>query len=342
MRLLALGLPRASLAAACGGDFSNDDLEFLNALPEREDLAAKLPGAAAQRAARRAAARRRSALGELSKLYADTQQRPRTTSTTGVDGLLDPARAHPRPCRPPRASRTGAPGVPSRTQDHPGMRCASDGARRCAASSTCCSTAPAGTGEDAWWSLLEGPFEAEAGIRKGEGDVHLLVSEARERGLPTGASGCWTRLNIGYQTRSAAHPRAGDPRLRPGASLERGALHLPRLPGRPGEISFTMADIQATPGTALETLDITSRWTADQGGIGTVVIRSGDLAGARKIECWDADVPHHLRARELGSAGRLGRGRAVARTSPRSAPSRAPEPACLPCAPSLTPRGVAL
>lgn len=50
---------------------------------------------------------------------------------------------------------------------------------------------------------------------------------------------------------------------------------------------FVITDTQATPGTLLETLDITSRWTADAGGVGRVQVLSGDYAGASSLECWD-------------------------------------------------------
>ncbi|HEY0093601.1 MAG TPA: hypothetical protein VGB96_04720, partial [Archangium sp.] len=82
--LLLLGC----LATACGGNFSNDDLEFLNALPAREDLTAKLPGSEAGVSAgglrQRVAA---LAVGDPSTLYEDTH-RASTAFNGGLDGLL--------------------------------------------------------------------------------------------------------------------------------------------------------------------------------------------------------------------------------------------------------------
>ena len=95
-------------------------------------------------------------------------------------------------------------------------------------------------------------------------------------------------LSIGYQTRTLPIQVQEIFEFAPGAGPTELRYTYRAFPEGPGEMTFTMTDIQATPGTALETLDITSRWTADQGGIGTVVVRSGDYAGARKIECWDA------------------------------------------------------
>lgn len=285
MRLLALSVLVLCAAAGCGGDFSNEDLEFLNALPERQMLAAALPGAPRNAAALDGSVQA-LALGEQSKLYADTRNAS-DNFNKGVDGLLtllEAIRGVPPTTREPGKRTWG----PFPDDKHPGLEVRFQMTRTLRRFQYTLQYRARGQGEEAWWTLIQGRFDAEAGIRRGEGEVQLLVREARERGYPTGDLALLDTLSIGYQTLSAPIRVQEILDFAPGANLEQVRYTYRAFPDGPGEISFTMAGIQATPGTALETLDITSRWTADQGGIGTVLIRSGDYAGARKTECWDA------------------------------------------------------
>jgi hypothetical protein len=300
LSLLALG------AVACGGNISNEDLEFLNALPEREDLASALPDSPSN-AARLDGSVQALALGELSKLYVDTR-RASENFNKGVDGLLTLLEGIRR--RPPT---TRAPGVrtwgPFPDRDHPGMDVRFRMRRDAARFEYTLQYRRSGEGEEGWWSLIVGHFDAEAGgIRKGEGSVSLLLREARAHGFAAGGLEALDTLSIGYQTRTLPIQVQEIFEFAPGAGPTELRYTYRAFPEGPGEMTFTMTDIQATPGTALETLDITSRWTADRGGIGTVVVRSGDYAGARKVECWDADFrTTYERANwdPLGGAGEL-------------------------------------
>ena len=285
MRILLLSL-LALGTVACGGDFSNEDLEFLNALPEREDLATALPGAP-HNAARLDGSVQALALGELSRLYEDTR-RASDDFNRGVDGLLtllESIRSQPPTTRAP-GTRTWGP-YPDR--QHAGLEVRFQMTRDAARFQYALQYRPRGAGEDAWWSLIEGHFDAVAGgIRKGEGSVQLRVGDARAHGFPTGDLGVLQLLTLHYQTRTQPVRVQEIFEFSEGLGPTELRYTYRAFTDGPGEISFEMANIQATPGAALETLDITSRWTADQGGIGTVVVRSGDYAGARKIECWDA------------------------------------------------------
>src|SRR4051794_1016053 len=75
------------LLAACGGNFSNEDLEYLNALPTREALASKLPGTGTSSGSGLAQRRDRLSVGDPSQLYLDTQKAS-TDFNNGLDGLL--------------------------------------------------------------------------------------------------------------------------------------------------------------------------------------------------------------------------------------------------------------
>jgi hypothetical protein len=118
--------------------------------------------------------------------------------------------------------------------------------------------------------------------------VNLLVSEARERGFATGDLGALNTLSIGYQTRTEPITVTEIFDFAEGAGPTQVRYSYRAFKGGPGEMRFVITDTQATPGTLLETLDITSRWTGDAGGVGRVQVLSGDYAGASIIECWDA------------------------------------------------------
>ncbi|MBF5042519.1 hypothetical protein FGE12_08910 [Aggregicoccus sp. 17bor-14] len=287
MRHLLLGaLVLASLGSfGCGGDFSNEDLEFLNALPERKVLAAALPDAP-QNAAALDGSVSALALGETSKLYADTR-RVSTEFNRGVDGLLallEGIRSVPPTTRAPGARTWG----PYPDKQHPGMDVRFLMTRQLARFTYSLQYRRTGEGEDAWWSLIEGEFNASAGIRKGEGSVSLLISEARARGYAQGDLSGLDTLSIGYQTLTQPVRVEEIFDFAAGTTGPSEVRYTYRaFTDGPGEMHFVIRDTQATPGTALETLDITSRWTASQGGAGSVLVLSGDYAGARSVECWN-------------------------------------------------------
>ncbi len=288
MRTLLLSVSVVALGAvACGtGNISNEDLEFLNALPEREDLAAALPGAARNSAALDGAVSA-LAVGELSELYADTRKAS-DNFNKGVDGLLsllESIRRLPPTTRAP-GERTWGP-FPDR--ERPGLDVRFRMTREAARFEYTLQYRRRGEGEEAWWSLVVGHFNAAAGgIRKGEGAVSLLLREARERGFTSGDLAVLDTLSIGYQTHTQPYRVEEVFDFAEGLGLSQVRYSYRAFPEGPGEMRFVIANAQRTPGTLLETLDITSRWTADTGGVGMVRVLEGDYAGASITECWDA------------------------------------------------------
>jgi len=284
--LLLLGC----LATACGGNFSNDDLEFLNALPAREDLASKLPGTESGVSA--GGLRQRTdplAVGERSTLYEDTN-RASNVFNRGLDGLLtllENIRERPPTTRAPDLRVWG----PWRDPRHPGHEVRFVMARVAERFDYRLQYRPERSDEEAWWTALEGTFQANGGLREGEGMVRLLVAEARARGFNLGGLANLARLDIGYQTREP--PIGVQMRFVP-ASIQSGSelLYAYReLPSGLGEMGFVLEDTDVLPGGQKEKLAILSRWTKDRGGVGLVVVTGGDVpAGftATHVECWDA------------------------------------------------------
>lgn len=287
MRHLALAC-LCLAAAACGGDFSNDDLEFLNALPRREDLAAKLPAASEGRSGGGLTADTRAQgvnLGELSGLAGDTDRTGRQFNAA-VDGLLtlleNIRNADPTTREPDR--RVWGP-FPDR--DHRGYDVRFVMERQELRFDYRLQYRRAGEGDLEWWSLLVGSFQADAGIRKGVGALSLDVKRAEQEGFPPGGLATLDRLDIHYQTK--ALPTRVEMVFTPKGGLTAASRYTYReAEGGLGEMKFALPDTDLVPGGRLEDVELTTRWAPDGRGMGVLVVLDGDITGARYTECWNA------------------------------------------------------
>ncbi|MFP2895471.1 hypothetical protein [Corallococcus sp. 4LFB] len=285
-RKLALALP-CLLAVACGGDFSNDDLEFHNALPQREDLAAKLPDTARSGQGLGTRAQRLSAsqvLGGTSELalQAYTAGTRFNTSVDGLLSLLELFRDAPPTTRETDRRIWG----PFPAKDHPGHELRFVMERQGASFAYLLQYRPSGGGESAWWTYLPGTFKADGGIRKGEGTLALDLEEARAHGFETGDATALDRLDIGYQTK-ALPTRVELLFTGAGAAVPLTRYASRQTPEGLGEMAFRLPGVDLIPGGLLETLDILARWTPDGRGVLVLNILEGDAMGAQYTECWD-------------------------------------------------------
>jgi hypothetical protein len=276
--------------AACGGNFSNEDLEYLNALPTRDALASKLPGSSGSSTGGGLTQRQdRLSVGDTSQLYLDTQ-RASTDFNNGLDNLLsllENIRTVP-PTTREQGRRTwgpypdsGHPGnvlrfVMERDGDFFGYRL---------------QFKPSAAAEEAWWSFLEGSFKADAGIRRGEGELHLFISEALARGLDVGDLRGLQQLDIGYQNKTLptrVEMIFSTPPTLPSTPPPGISYTYRELPAGFGEMRFLLQGTDVVLGGLKEDVEITTRWTPDHGGVSTFVILKGDLMGASYKECWDS------------------------------------------------------
>jgi hypothetical protein len=278
------------LLAACGGNLSNEDLEYLNALPSREALASKLPESSSSAVGGGLAQRRdQLAVGDVSQLYLDTRKAS-TDFNTALDGLLnllENIRTVPPTTREPDR-RTWGP-WPDRNRPGHDVRFVMD--RDGDFFDYRLQFKPSAGGEDAWWTFLEGTFKADAGIRKGEGELHLFIDVALAKGLNVRDLRGLKSLDIGYQNKAlptrvemifSAQP------VPPLTTAQQITYTYRELSGGLGEMRFLLKDTDAVPGNLREDVEITSRWTPNSGGVATFVILRGDLQGANYKECWDA------------------------------------------------------
>ncbi|MBN8227268.1 hypothetical protein JYK02_07060 [Corallococcus macrosporus] len=287
MRNLALALP-CLLAVACGGDFSNDDLEFQNALPEREDLAAKLPASARSGQDLGTRTQRLGAsqvLGGRSEL-AQQAYTAGTRFNTSVDRLLSLLERFRKAAPTTRETDRRIWG-PFPADNHPGNEVRFVMERRGVDFAYLLQYRIKGSGDSGWWTYLPGTFLADGGIRKGEGTLALDLKEARAHGFETGDATALDRLDIGYQTK-ALPTRVELLFTGAGATLPLTRYASRQTPEGLGEMAFRLPGEDLIPGGLLETLDIVARWTPDGRGVLVLNILEGDAKGAQYTECWDA------------------------------------------------------
>ncbi|WP_208721382.1 hypothetical protein [Corallococcus aberystwythensis] len=287
MRKLALALP-CLLAVACGGDFSNDDLEFQNALPQREDLAAKLPDSARSGQGLGTRGQRLGAsqvLGGTSQLALQAYQAG-TQFNTSVDGLLSLLELFRN--APPTTRETDRRiWGPFPADEHPGHELRFVMNRQGDSFAYLLQYRPQGGGEGAWWTYLPGTFKADGGIRKGTGTLALDLKEARKNGFDTKEATALDRLDIDYQT--LALPTNVELLFTgAGATTPLTRYASRQTPQGLGEMAFRLPGVDFVPGGLMETLDILARWTPDGRGVLVLNILEGDAKGAQYTECWDA------------------------------------------------------
>ncbi|HZI16469.1 MAG TPA: hypothetical protein VE153_39250 [Myxococcus sp.] len=293
MRHLALACLCLAMAA-CGGNLSNDDLEFLNALPQREDLAAKLPANSQGRSGGKRAGGKTAAsaslqvrLGETSQLFSDTDDTGRrfNASVDGLLALLEKIRDVEPTSRDPDRRVWG----PFPDRDHPGFDVRFVMERNVEQRFAYrLEYRRSGEGEADWWAFLLGTFQADVGgIRKGQGQLFLDVKLAETKAFPLGGLVTLDRLLIRYQTKSL--PTSVEMVFTPRGGLTAPTFYTYReAEGGLGEMKFQVPDTDLVPGGQLEDLELTTRWAGDGRGVGVLDVLDGDIRGAKYTECWDA------------------------------------------------------
>jgi hypothetical protein len=275
-------------AAACGtGTWSNDDLQFLNALPAKGDLASQLPNDGVKRAGLTGSgiARRQDELvGDRSLTYQGALDAS-DNFNKGLDGILsiiETVRAVPPSLRdgprrvwgPYPADQT--PGfevrvVMDKTSDN-------EFAYRIEFSKK-------GSGE--WITFLQGDFLASSGIRKGVGSLTLLARQARANGLPTSPDlDKLDTLDVTYAT--DADPIYVSMNLKLMPPLESASYEARRYADKHGQIRFVLSGATLDKLTGPQTLQVSTIWLPTGEGRSESTVIAGTGKGLRYIECWDA------------------------------------------------------
>ncbi|WP_395835970.1 hypothetical protein [Cystobacter fuscus] len=296
-------------ASACVGNFSNDDLEFLNALPAREDLMARLPGSE-ERAGTRGPGQRvaRLAVGEAAQFYRNTQDAS-DVFNAGLEALL--SRLELIQTEPPTTRALGKRSWGPMTLDASGtheVRLLMTRTGR--VFDYRLEVRRTGSGDAGWWTFLEGVFQADGGMRRGAGAVHLQIGAAVANGFDLGwiseQGREWLstqeRLDIVYQTRTL--PLRVEMNFVSAQAKQEFQYTYRKLPDGLGEMRFFIRT-NLVPGEQREDLSVLSRWTRDGAGVARAAVTGGDVTEGleeKQVECWNTSFQLTYRQRSWNAA----------------------------------------
>jgi hypothetical protein len=274
-RKLLLATCLLGAAAGCG-NYSNEDLEFMNALPERADLAAVVPT--------------RSAL-----TLADTAEYYRLTRNVSLifNGitdafltLIDTIRAFPPTTRHPNQRIWG----PFPADKQPGWMIRMVMERSGARFDYRLEFQPASDPSSPPLWLIKGWYAATVGVRRGQGQIIVDTTALRAAGVDPDL-GFLDHLTVDYTTSdypidvkltfvSFANP------LKPDDPTQGTYEYAVQSNGQ-GALTYDYF-ANSLPGPVVEEFLVTSRWLGTGEGRADLQLVSGDnFVGAHATECWN-------------------------------------------------------
>jgi hypothetical protein len=271
------------LFAGCG-NYSNEDLEYMNAVPDRDDIAASMPQSKLMNMDEEA---------ELSKVTHDAIK----TSNDLLDlflGIVDAVRKYQPTARTPN-SRIWGPVRAIREvgwqwrfiviRDTPTMFTYRLEFQRIDDSS------------DRWAPLLTGWFEPSpsAGARRGVGGFLVQTSELRIAGYPFEERGdLLASIDVRYSTREfPVSVEVGIVQfVDDGTYANTNTLqyeYATQEDGR-GAMRFELSGVGLIDGPMVDTLLVTTRWLPSGAGRGEATVTQGDwVPGQVQVQCWGPD-----------------------------------------------------
>lgn len=280
--LVLLGLSTALVGC---GDYSNEDLLFVNAIPRSEDLRSKL--APPEQNALTAAPPYNGALvdpanGDLSALTRGGSA-VFNSALDGLFGLLEAAIQHPPTTREP-GRRIWGPFVDGQAPAWEVRLVMErlDDVRFAYRVEIHQRT----NGSSEWTSILDGELEPLPGIRRSRGTMWLRAGAARLAGRETPDLD-W------LDTISAEYDSGGFP-----VSVLLHGVGVPTAPidilytyreeeDRSGALAFNTT-YSNVPGVGTLGLAITSRWLPSGAGEAQAQVTAGSVVGASWVQCWNA------------------------------------------------------
>ena len=269
----------ACVAAAGCGNYSNEDLEYMAAVPTTTELAVELPAAVST-----------VVEAELAKKTHDAIKTV-NDSLVNVLALVDGVRGT-TPTSRSSDSRTWGPFPDDK---HPGWRWELVVTRDPTAPATFTyrletENAGAATG---WLVFVSGSFDAPGGPKQGTGQVTADFATLAARAFPLDAGAAkLSSLAIAYQN----FDLAGSPievsmtiNSLPDATGDATTLSIVYeiLSDRSGEMAFTLTG-NLIAGPATEVVQVNSQWLASGAGESTLTVARGDGAGLAQTECWNS------------------------------------------------------
>jgi hypothetical protein len=277
-RISTLALLAATLGAC--GNYSNEDLEFMNAVPARVDIAAEMPRALMP-----------ANEAELAKLTHGV-----ITTFNGALNFLDGADLI-RSFQPTSRIPNGRVWGPVPMDDHPGWQWRFIVLRDPAAPEMftyAFQVQPVGSNANdptMWIDFVSGSFAASSGARKGVGHFLMQTDKLREAGFTVGTNEkgeMLKSLDVMYWT--AAFPVSVTMQLKlyPPDAATTGYTtygiidyHYEQQEGGAGLMTFSGTD--SASGAMISVL---SQWMASGRGRADATATDGTVSGTR-TECWD-------------------------------------------------------
>jgi len=265
----------AALLASCG-NYSNEDLEFMNAVPAHEDISANMPPSALV-----------TGEAELSKETHDV-----ITNFNGLLGILegvDKIRTYPPTSRIPNGRVWGP---FSMAPEHPLWLARFTVTRDPTAPdhfTYLVEVEPIGAGDGGWIKFIDGTFVSTGGgVRQGMGTFHIQADGVRVANFgvtPDKDGNLFRELTVMYST--AAFPISVGMTLvlSPGGDVTNTltiVYHYEALEdGRAG------MEFVGTDSSSGASLSIQSRWLATGRGRADAVAQNGMGLGGTWSECWN-------------------------------------------------------
>jgi hypothetical protein len=278
MRRIIIYTSLAATLAGCGGNYSNEDVDYQLALPERDDLAVKLPLQAQE-------------IIDSAEYYKTTRDVVRVFNgiADAFLSLIDYVRSYPPSERlgarrvwgpfpndkHPNwelrmvVDRVGDPGAPTRFEYSIEFR-------------------PVNLRLIGWRVLISGFFAPAGGVRRGTGQLKFLPAEARLREYPLDGLTGFDALVIDYDTR--AFPISVKLTLDAFPSRERAVYEYFEEADGSGRMSFGFpTQPPLSPWVTYGMLN--SRWKGSGAGRGDVTaVRGLVAAGQMGTDCWGIDT----------------------------------------------------
>ena len=277
---LALALP------ACG-NYSNEDLEYMSAIPQRDDVAIEVPRRGMLVAATAAEGWRTTldvtrSLNRVADAFLSLVEKIRTYSPT--KRLPDERVWGPYPA-----------------EDHPGwqiefhmQRIEDGGGATTGFEYALVMIPPAGVtlamgGPST--QIIGGSFDASGGVRVGQGQLTVTLAEGRAAGLEFGGLERLVTLGIDYRTR--VWPRMVTMQIEnlpSDTDLVRADYVYEREENGDGAMTFAVPKNLVEGPLGEEILAIKSRWLGTGSGRADTSVTGGDVpVGATAVECWGDD-----------------------------------------------------
>lgn len=272
----------AAVVVGCG-NYSNEDLEFMNALPERDVLAVNMPLVTSAAALAHEA--------ELARTTHDTT-RGLNALTGSLVAIVDYVRSFSPTARTDSSRIWGPfPNDPKgKNPDWQTRMIVSRSDQVAGRFDYEIAEHEAATADTDWPVFVRGFFLGGSSARRGKGHVELLTAELRAKGFDVSDLGMLDHLEIDYDALAdpvtiTMHitdlPDVGSTEPAPRAEYSYRA----NAAGQ-GEMTFDLFK-NVVPGAAVEDLRIRSQWLPSGEGMATLTVVSGDGMGAQQLECWD-------------------------------------------------------